>query len=182
MTVRAEEPVVETVQEFFRTEAGTGALLVFCACVALGAANSPWADLYHRLWATPIVIAGGAHALSLTLHPWIDDGLMAVFLLLVGLEIKREVLAGELASPRQAALPIAGALGGMVMTRLQSISWPERGRHRGTRMGDSHGDRHRVRARDPGAGRTSRAGWTRNCLRRPGHRGRYGGVLAIALV
>jgi NhaA family Na+:H+ antiporter len=116
MTVRAEEsgPSIPF-QEFFRTEAGTGALLVVCTCVALGAANSPWADLYHRLWAAPIVITAGAHALSLTLHQWINDGLMAVFFLLVGLEIKREVLAGELASPRQAALPIAGALGGMAI-------------------------------------------------------------------
>lgn len=90
-------------------------MLVLCACVALGAANSAWADAYHRLWATPIVIAGGGYALSLTLHQWINDGLMAVFFLLVGLEIKREALAGELASPRQAALPIAGAIGGMLI-------------------------------------------------------------------
>src|SRR6202011_5261487 len=61
---------------------------------------------------------GGAHTLSLTLHQWIDDGLMAVFFLLVGLEIKREALAGELASPRQAALPIAAALGGMIVPAL----------------------------------------------------------------
>ena len=102
-------------QEFFRTEAATGALLVVCACAALAMANSPWADAYHRLWATPIAIAGGGHGLSLTLHEWINDGLMAVFFLLVGLEIKREALAGELASPRQAALPIAAAIGGMIV-------------------------------------------------------------------
>ena len=102
-------------QEFFRTEAAAGALLVICACAALVVANSAWADAYHRLWATPMAIAGGGHTLSLTLHQWINDGLMAVFFLLVGLEIKREVLAGELASPRQAALPIAGAIGGMIV-------------------------------------------------------------------
>jgi NhaA family Na+:H+ antiporter len=99
----------------FQTEAATGALLIVCACAALVAANSGWADGYHRLWATPLVIAGGGHAFSLTLHQWINDGLMAVFFLLVGLEIKREVLAGELASLRQAALPIAGAIGGMAV-------------------------------------------------------------------
>lgn len=102
-------------QEFFRTEAAGGAVLVACACVALVAANSAWADAYHRLWATPVAIAGGGHAISLTLHQWINDGLMAVFFLLVGLEIKREALAGELASPRQAALPIAAAIGGMIV-------------------------------------------------------------------
>ena len=102
-------------QEFFRTEAAGGALLVACACAALFVANSDWADAYHRLLATTIAIAGGGHALSLTVHQWINDGLMAVFFLLVGLEIKREALAGELASPRQAALPIAAAIGGMLM-------------------------------------------------------------------
>lgn len=102
-------------QEFVRTEAVAGALLLACACAALVAANSAWADAYHRLWAMPVGIAGDGHALSLTLHEWINDGLMAVFFLLVGLEIKREVLAGELASPRQAALPIAGAIGGMLV-------------------------------------------------------------------
>jgi Na+:H+ antiporter, NhaA family len=105
-------------QEFFRTEAATGALLLACACAALLAANSAWADVYHGLWATPIAIGAGGHSLSLTLHQWINDGLMAVFFLLVGLEIKREALAGELASPRQAALPIAAAIGGMVVPAL----------------------------------------------------------------
>lgn len=102
-------------QEFFRTEAGTGTLLVTCACVALAVANSPWAGLFQRLWATPFSVAAGNHALSLTVHQVINDGLMAIFFLLVGLEIKREVVAGELASPSQAALPIAAALGGMVV-------------------------------------------------------------------
>ena len=108
-------------QEFFRTEAAAGALLVFCACAALVVANSGWADAYHRLWTTPLAIAWGAYTMSLTLHEWINDGLMAVFFLLVGLEIKYEALVGELASPRQAALPIAGAIGGMIIPA--SIYW-----------------------------------------------------------
>ena len=99
MTVDSQEShPTSPFQEFFRTEAAAGALLVVCACAALVVANSAWADVYHRLWATPVVIAGGGHELSLTLHQWINDGLMAVFFLLVGLEIKREALAGELAS------------------------------------------------------------------------------------
>jgi len=102
-------------QEFFRTEAAGGALLVACACAALLVANSGWADAYHRLLATTIGIAAGGHGLSLSVQQWINDGLMAVFFLLVGLEIKREALAGELASLRQAALPIAAAIGGMVV-------------------------------------------------------------------
>ena len=116
MTGQAEEASsASPFQEFFRTEAGTGALLLTCVCVALGAANSGWADAFRSLWATPVVITAGSHALSLTVHQWINEGLMATFFLLVGLEIKREVLAGELASPRQAALPIAGAIGGMLL-------------------------------------------------------------------
>ena len=102
-------------QEFFRTEAAGGALLVACACAALVVANSKWADAYHRLLSVTITIGPGDHALALTVHQWINDALMAVFFLLVGLEIKREALAGELASPRHAALPIAGAIGGMVV-------------------------------------------------------------------
>jgi Na+:H+ antiporter, NhaA family len=105
-------------QEFFRKEAAGGALLVACACAALVVANSAWADAYHRLLSVMIAIGAGGHALTLTVHQWINDALMAVFFLLVGLEIKREALAGELASPRQAALPIAGAIGGMVVPAL----------------------------------------------------------------
>lgn len=78
-------------------------------------ANSRWSDGYHQLLGTTLGISGGGHGLSLTFHQWINDGLMAVFFLLVGLEIKREVLAGELATPRSAALPIAAAIGGMIV-------------------------------------------------------------------
>lgn len=102
-------------QEFFRTEAAGGALLVSCAAAALAVANSAWGDAYHHLLATPIAFVVGERSISLTVHAWVNDGLMAIFFLLVGLEIKREVLAGELASPRHAALPIAAALGGMVV-------------------------------------------------------------------
>ena len=104
--------------EFFHTEAAAGALLCASAGAALLAANSPWAVGYLRLWLTPIVVTAGGHQLSLTLQQWINDGLMAAFFLLVGLEIKRELRAGELASPRQAALPIAAALGGMIVPAI----------------------------------------------------------------
>jgi hypothetical protein len=86
-------------QEFFRTEAAAGFATCRLCVRALVVANSAWADGSHRLWATPVVIAGGGHALSLTLHQWINDGLMAVFFLLVGLEIKREALAGGTGIP-----------------------------------------------------------------------------------
>jgi Na+:H+ antiporter, NhaA family len=117
MTVESHESY-STFQEFFRTEAAAGALLVGCAAAALIAANSAWADVYTALWKIPLTVAFATHTLSLSLHQWINDGLMAIFFLLVGLEIKREALAGELASRRQAALPIAGAIGGMVVPAL----------------------------------------------------------------
>ncbi len=95
---------------FMHAEASGGIVLIACALVALAWANSPWSAAYTELWATKITIG----PISETLLHWINDGLMAVFFFVVGLEIKREVLVGELASPRQAALPIAAALGGMV--------------------------------------------------------------------
>ena len=100
---------------FFQTEAAGGSVLLLCALAALVVANSPWADAYHSALRTPVTIQLGERALVLSLRAWINDGLMAIFFLLVGLEIKRELIAGELASPRQAALPIAGAVGGMLL-------------------------------------------------------------------
>src|SRR6185436_18105547 len=116
MTAEPEEAGSSSAfQEFFRTETATGVVLVSCALAALLAANSPWASQYHHVWMTPVRVGIGDRVMSLTLHQWINEGLMAVFFLLVGLEIKREVLAGELASLRRAALPVAGALGGMLV-------------------------------------------------------------------
>ena len=108
-------------QEFFKSQAAGGILLLVCACAALVAANSGLAHRYHDLWSTRVAIGAGGRDLSLTIHQWINDGLMAVFFLLVGLEIKREALAGELASPRQAALPIAAAIGGMIVPALMYV-------------------------------------------------------------
>ena len=89
-----------------------------CACAALALANSRWAAAYDHVLATTIAIDGAGHVLSLSVHQWISGALTAVFFLLVGLEIKREALVGELASPRQAALPIIAAVGGMLVPAL----------------------------------------------------------------
>ena len=102
-------------QRFFRTETVGGVVLLAFAIAALILANSALEPLYRALWETRVSIGLGERALALTLHQWINDGFMAIFFLLVGLEIKRELLAGELASVKQAALPIAAALGGMVV-------------------------------------------------------------------
>jgi NhaA family Na+:H+ antiporter len=102
-------------QRFFRTETVGGVVLLAFGLAALAIANSPMAEVYGRLWEIPVTLGILQHELSLSLHQWVNDGLMAVFFLLVGLEIKRELLAGELSSARQAALPIACAIGGMVV-------------------------------------------------------------------
>lgn len=107
--------IADYFQEFFKKEAASGMLLMICTLLALVWANSPWAEGYHDLWHIHLSIHLGSWVLDQDLHHWINDGLMVLFFLLVGLEIKREIQVGELASPRQAALPIAAAIGGMVV-------------------------------------------------------------------
>ena len=80
--------------------------------------NSPWAGSYDALWHTKLILGLADHTLDHELHFWVNDGLMAIFFFVVGLEIKRELLVGELVSPRQAALPILGALGGVLAPAL----------------------------------------------------------------
>jgi NhaA family Na+:H+ antiporter len=96
----------------------SGSILLFAATVAaLVWANSPWGASYFALWKLPLQL-GRRPLLSMDLHHWIDDGLMVLFFLVVGLEIKREIVKGELSSIRQAALPIIAALGGMILPAL----------------------------------------------------------------
>jgi Na+:H+ antiporter, NhaA family len=115
MPARFKKVPLTIFQRFFRTETLGGLVLLAFGLAALIIANSPLAEAYHRFWEKPLKLGIVDHQLSLTLHGWINDGLMAVFFLLVGLEIKRELLAGELSSVRQAAFPIACAIGGMVV-------------------------------------------------------------------
>ena len=107
--------IVRPFQEFFRIEATSGLLLVVCAAAALALANSPWKDAYFALWETEVAIHFGHFGISMELLEWINEGLMAVFFFVVGLEIKREVLIGELSTLRRAALPMMAAVGGMLV-------------------------------------------------------------------
>lgn len=113
-------PLVRPFAEFFRREAAGGIVLLISAVLALLLANTNWgpARYFPALWDAHLRIAFNGLLLDHTLLQWINDGLMTVFFLIVGLEIKREVLDGELASVRQAVLPIAGALGGMLAPAL----------------------------------------------------------------
>jgi NhaA family Na+:H+ antiporter len=112
------ERVLSPFGRFMRTESSGGIVLIACTVAAVFLANSPWSGAYHHFWETELSVGVGGYRLAYPLHHWINDGLMAVFFFLVGLEIKREVLVGELASARRAALPIAGALGGMLVPAL----------------------------------------------------------------
>jgi NhaA family Na+:H+ antiporter len=109
------QPVVGSFQEFAHAESSGGILLFTATAVALFWANSPWASTYMEIWQTPISIAVGPYALTETVLEWINDGLMAMFFFVIGLEIKREMLVGELASLRQAVLPLAAAVGGTIV-------------------------------------------------------------------
>lgn len=116
--LRIVERVLRPFQEFAQIGSLGGVVLLIATAIALLWSNSPWSESYFHLWETPIAIGGAGAPLTMSLHHWINDGLMVVFFLLVGLEIKREILVGELASPRQAALPIVAALGGMLVPAL----------------------------------------------------------------
>jgi NhaA family Na+:H+ antiporter len=114
-TARALPDAGRAVLEFLSTEAGGGAVLLVAALVALVWANSPWDGAYHDLWHHEIVVGPGTWAIRETLQHWINDGLMSVFFFVVGLEIKRELVCGELRDRRAAALPVIAAVGGMVV-------------------------------------------------------------------
>jgi len=105
-------------RKFLRLESASGLLLIGAAVLALVLDNSPLAWIYDRLLAVPMAVQIGALIVSKPLLLWINDGLMAVFFLLVGLEIKREVVQGELSSRATAALPALAAVGGMVAPAL----------------------------------------------------------------
>src|SRR6266480_3534437 len=127
MTAPLKKVSLTIFQLFFRTETLGGVVLLAFGLAALIIANSPLAEAYEHLWETPLTLGVVQHELSLSLHEWVNDGLMAVFFLLVGLEIKRELLAGELSSARQAMLPIACAIGGMVVPALIYLIFNLRG-------------------------------------------------------
>ncbi|HSR49139.1 MAG TPA: Na+/H+ antiporter NhaA [Anaerolineales bacterium] len=102
-------------QRFTRLQAAGGMILLAATLAALFLANSPLAEAYHAFWRTELSIQLGPFSLSHDLLYWVNDGLMVLFFFVVGLEIKREITIGELASPRRAALPAMAAIGGMLV-------------------------------------------------------------------
>ena len=110
--------IVDPMRGFLQNSTTSGIVLFTAAFAAILLSNSPLADEFHRLWEINLSIGLGDWQLSKSLHHWINDGLMAVFFFVIGLELKREIISGELRNPKNAILPIAAAIGGMVVPAL----------------------------------------------------------------
>ena len=115
---KAFDRLLTPFEEFVHRQTTSGLLLMATAILALVLANSGLAAIYLHLVHLPAGIHIGTWGIDKTLHHWVNDGLMALFFFVVGLELKREILVGELAKPRQAALPIVAAIGGMLVPAL----------------------------------------------------------------
>ncbi|NOX07952.1 MAG: Na+/H+ antiporter NhaA [Gammaproteobacteria bacterium] len=112
---KAFDSVLTPFEDFIHSQTTSGILLMLCAIIALFIANGPWSDGYYNLLQMPFTIGVEGFQLSKSLHHWINDGLMALFFFVIGLELKREILVGELADPKLAILPIVAAIGGMLV-------------------------------------------------------------------
>lgn len=106
--------IISPFEKFLRQTTAGGIVLMGMTLLTLIVASSPWGNAYRHLWETPVRIGIGLHTMEMSVHAWVNEGLMTLFFLLVGLELKREIMIGELASLRNATLPVAGALGGML--------------------------------------------------------------------
>ncbi|MBY0422437.1 MAG: Na+/H+ antiporter NhaA, partial [Parvularculaceae bacterium] len=120
-------PVLAKIQDFLRLGSASGILLGLAALIAIFAKNSPLAPLYDGVLGVPIAVSVGAFEIAKPAHLWINDALMAIFFLLVALEIKRELLEGELSSFDKALLPLIAAAGGVIAPAVifASINWQD---------------------------------------------------------
>jgi Na+/H+ antiporter NhaA len=109
-------------RSFLATEAGSAGLLLAAAVLALLWANSPWSDTYESLWHTQFLIRLGEHQLNMDLEHWLNDGLMAVFFFVVGLEVRREVSVGELTERRRLIIPCIAAIGGLLVPAVLYVA------------------------------------------------------------
>jgi NhaA family Na+:H+ antiporter len=114
----AEEKRPNAFERFVHSEVFGSAVLLLCTIAALFLANSRWSETYLHLLHTKVGVSWGDQNFALSLHLWINDGLMAVFFFVVGLELKRELLIGHLSSAKKAILPVMAALGGMIAPAL----------------------------------------------------------------
>jgi Na+:H+ antiporter, NhaA family len=113
--LRKDKSLIRPLIDFLNTESAGGGLIVLAAAVAIIWANSPWSEAYQNLWIRQLGLQFDHFRLQLDLRHWINDGLMTSFFFVVGLEIKRELVEGELRNKRKALVPVAAAIGGMIV-------------------------------------------------------------------
>ena len=119
---KAFDSILTPLEDFIHRQTTSGILLMLCAVLAIFIANSPWSEAYHHILTTTFTIGFPGFQLSKSLHHWINDGLMALFFFVIGLELKREILVGELANIKLAMLPIVAAAGGMIVPVMIYVS------------------------------------------------------------
>ena len=120
---KAFDKLLTPLEEFIHRQTTSAILLMLCAVIALYLANSQWNEAYHHFLQLPFTIGIPDFHLSKSIHHWINDGLMALFFFVIGLELKREIVAGELADPKQAVFPIIAAVGGMLVPVIIYMSF-----------------------------------------------------------
>ncbi len=123
----ADKFIIEPIQQFMGNSTASSIVLFASAFIAIIIANTPWANDFHHIWEIELGLGFGEHAISKSLHHWINDGLMAVFFFVVGLELKREIIAGELRDPKKAILPIVAAIGGMLFPAIIYLAFNKEG-------------------------------------------------------
>ncbi len=114
---------MKPVERYMHNESTAGIMLLACALIAIGWANSPFSDSYFHLWEYEIAVRVADYEIANTFHTWINDGLMAMFFFVIGLELKREIIAGELSDIKKAMLPLVTAVGGMLIPAAIYILW-----------------------------------------------------------
>ncbi len=115
---RVDRWIIDPLNRFISNSTTSGIVLFSSAALAMILSNSPWSEEFQMIWKHKVSIGYDEHVISKDLHHWINDGLMALFFFVVGLELKREIVAGELSDPRKATLPLAAAVGGMLFPAL----------------------------------------------------------------
>ncbi len=122
-----EKWIIEPIQRFISNSATSGIILFSAAIIAMIVSNSPWSDAFHHFWEMEFGFGFNGVYLTKSLHHWINDGLMAIFFFVVGLELKREIIAGELNETKKAMLPVGAAIGGMVVPALIYLAFNNSG-------------------------------------------------------
>jgi NhaA family Na+:H+ antiporter len=119
--------ILEPMNRFIKKSSTSGIILFSAALLAIILTNSPWSEQFHHIWEIEFSIGFNGSHITKSLHHWINDGLMAIFFFVVGLELKREIMAGELSTPSKAVLPIAAAFGGMIFPAIIYIFFNKSG-------------------------------------------------------